>query len=358
MPRMRTYEAFACRLGAGLVTMALALLPALSLSAQTQATIQANLVNGTTGAPGRAESVTLYELTSGMDPVAFLDDVSGTFVLDGFEIHGQGPFLLQVTSSGVNYNETVNFRGGSELQTTVTVYETTADWEDIEIVTARFLIRREHDRLRVDKLYVVENRTDPKKTFYDPEGSLRFSLPSGVEGYTVSASSSSGMPVPQSATLVSGASVYATQTALKPGTTDIAISYELDYASESYHLDEKAHYPITELLALVAPADIEVDAQGWEDLGTEPQGRFSVFRKADVGTGTDITLELSGGSEHAADLTSASDEGSSSNVQVTTLPDPTLPQKWIVVLLMGAALAYGILASLTSVLSKPRNKDR
>ena len=31
---------------------------------------------------------------------------------------------------------------------------------------------------------------------------------------------------------------------------------------------------------------------------------------------------------------------------VTILPDPTRPQKWIIVLLMGAALAYGLLTAL------------
>jgi uncharacterized membrane protein len=33
-------------------------------------------------------------------------------------------------------------------------------------------------------------------------------------------------------------------------------------------------------------------------------------------------------------------------MQVTTLPDPMRPQKWIIVLLMGAALAYGLLTAL------------
>jgi cytochrome c-type biogenesis protein CcmH/NrfG len=45
-------------------------------------------------------------------------------------------------------------------------------------------------------------------------------------------------------------------------------------------------------------------------------------------------------------VSSSSQEGGSTGVQVTTLPDPTRPQKWIIVLLMGAALAYGLLTAL------------
>ncbi|MFQ5791172.1 MAG: hypothetical protein ACE5JI_11945 [Acidobacteriota bacterium] len=308
--------------------------------------VRGRVENGTTGGPGKAEKVTLFKLGSGMEPVATLGTVSGTFILDNIELEGETPYLLQVTSGGVNYNQPVRFGRGYEAEASFTVYDVTLDWKDLEIKTARFLFRRDHDRLRVDKLYVIENRTDPKKTLYDPEGTFRFFIPQDVvEMRSVSASSGSGMPVPQAASPLPGGAGYFTRTAFKPGMTDIAISYDVDYSSGRYRLDEKAYHPLTELMALIAPADIELSGGDWENLGPAPDGRFTVVRRMNVATGSPIQLTLSGGSDHAAELVSSS-ESEERGGRVTRLPDPTRPQKWILVILMGAALAYGLLSSL------------
>jgi hypothetical protein len=323
-------------------------LVALAVAAQPTGIVRGTIANGTTGEPGRAEMVTLYDLSAGMEAVALAEDVSGTFTLEGFEVQGQRPYLLQASSGDVSYSQTVSFGGGNELEATITVYDNTRDWKDMEITTARYLLRREHDRLRIDKLYVIENKTEPKKTLYSPEGSFRFAVPETVvEMRSVSASYSSGMPVPQSTSPSSDGSGFVAATALKPGTTDFAVSYDVDYTPGSYELQETALYPLSELMILVAPSDIRVDAEGWEDLGPDPQGRFTVYRRASVAAGSPIQMSLSGGSEQATGLvSSSSQEGGSTGVQVTTLPDPTRPQKWIIVLLMGAALAYGLLTAL------------
>ncbi|MGH9459812.1 MAG: hypothetical protein ACRD1X_01230, partial [Vicinamibacteria bacterium] len=236
-----------------------------------------------------------------------------------------------------------------------TVFDVTSDWRDVTVSTARYLVRREQDRLRIDKLFVIDNRTEPKRTLYDPDGTFRFVIPPDVaELRSVSASSSSGMPVPQPASPLPDGSGYVTRTAFKPGTTDFSVSYDVEYKAEGYRLEDRAFYPLSEMLVLVAPADIELDAKGWEDLGPEPEGRFNVLRRTNVPAGTPLEILLSGGSENAGDLIppSSTDAGNGDETQgqpqITVLPDPTSAQKWIVVTLMAAALAYGLLASLVA----------
>ena len=123
-------------------------------AAQSTGTIRGTIVNGTTGDPGYAEMVTLYDLSAGMEAVALVEDVNGTFTLEDFEIQGQRPFLLQASSNDVSYSQTIRFSGADELEAVVTVYENTREWKDLEVTTARYLLRREHDRLRIDKLLV------------------------------------------------------------------------------------------------------------------------------------------------------------------------------------------------------------
>ena len=317
--------------------------------------VRGTIENGTTGGSGQAEKVTLLRLSSGMEPIQTVESVSGRFTLENIEVEGETPYLLQVTSGGVNYNQPINFGRGYEVEASFTVFDVTSDWQDVTVSTARYLVRREHDRLRIDKLFVIDNRTEPKKTLYDPDGTFRFVIPTDVaELRSVSASSGSGMPVPQPASPLPDGSGYVTRTAFKPGTTDFSVSYDVEYKAEGYRFEDRAFYPLSEMLVLVAPADIELDSEGWEDLGPEPEGRFNVLRRTNVSAGTPLEILFSGGSENAEDLipSSSTDAGSGDEAegqpQITVLPDPTSAQKWIVITLMAAALAYGLLASLVA----------
>jgi len=58
-----------------------------------------------------------------MIPVKELGAASGRFEITGFEVEGERPMLLQVTASGVNYNQPVNFFRGYEADVDVTVYD-------------------------------------------------------------------------------------------------------------------------------------------------------------------------------------------------------------------------------------------
>jgi hypothetical protein len=259
--------------------------------------------------------------------------------------------LLQVTSQGVNYNEPVRFGRGYEAEVAVTVFDVTREWSprDLEVTTARVLFRREGDRLLVDEVYVVENRTDPKKTYHDPERGFRFHLPSASlrELRSVSARGESGMPVPQQAAPLPDGSGYVTRTAFKPGETEMVVSYEVGYGASGYQMDTRVFYPLPEYYVFVAPTDVNIEAEGWEHLGPEPEGRFVALRKRDVTTSTPLQMKLSGGSASSA----SGEEGSrqtapAGDAQVAIIPDGSQHSKAVVVLLMAAALAFGLLRTL------------
>lgn len=314
--------------------------------------LRVKLENGTTGRPGQAEKVELIKLTSGMVPVKEMGAVSGSFEIDGIEVEGEQPMLLQVTSSGVNYNTPVRFGRGYEADVDVTVYDVVSKWDDknVRLSTARMLYRRDGDKLLVDEVFVVENTTQPPKTFHDSDGSFRFQLPTTdlLQLHSVSARGKSGMPVPQQASPdASEKGVYVTKTDFKPGETEVVVSYEVSYGDDSYQLKSRALYPMSELYVFVAPPDIHIDAADWENLGPEPEGRFVAIRKRDVARGAPIELKLSGGTAQVASTSSGSaSQGGGEQGTVTILPDPMRYSKAVLVLLMAAALGYGLLTSI------------
>jgi hypothetical protein len=315
--------------------------------------LKVRLTNGTTGARGRAEKVILYRLRNEMIPAKELAAVEGSFEIRDIEIEGERPMLLQVTSSGVTYNQPVNFGRGYEASVDLKVYDLVPRWsdQDFRVVTARTLYRREGDRLLVDEVYVVENSTSPPKTYHDPAGTFRFHLPAAGlrELRSVSARGESGMPVPQQASPdpdSTDGSVYVTRTALKPGETELLVSYEVAYGADGYELRTRALYPLEEVYALVAPPDVRIEGGDWENLGLEPEGRFMALRKRDVPRGAPLTLKLSGGSERVASGEASETEASSGGETVTLLPDAWRFEMAVLIVLMAAALAYGLLAAL------------
>ena len=264
--------------------------------------------------------------------------------------------LVQVRYQDVNYNQPVSFGDQDSVDVDIAVYETTGTWDPdaIRVTTSRILFRRLGDKMSIDKVYVIDNASQPPMTYFDPEGSFLFHLPtSGLsEVRGVSAAGASGMPVPQPSFPLEGREgVFASRTAMKPGETQIGVSYDVDYSSGRHEMSTEAFYPLSELLALVAPADIEISGDGWQNLGTEPEGRFAVARLADLRVGDPIRLVLSGGSTDATDLVGSSrtpnaNTAPTAGQRITQLPDPTRSEKWIVALLMGAALAFGLVSAV------------
>jgi hypothetical protein len=315
--------------------------------------LRVSLTNGTTGEPGRAEKATLFRLRNQMEPAKELGGVSGTFEINDIEVEGETPMLLQVVSSGVSYNEPVRFGRGYEAEAAITVYDVLPEWndDDLEVKSARFIYRRDGEKLLVDKMYIVDNHSSPKKTFFNPEGTFHFVIPTSglLELRSVSARGESGMPVPQQASPDPNGRGYLTKTAFKPGETELSVAYEVDYSTAEYRIGETAFVPAKELIAFVAPADIDVDAKGWEALRPDPEGRFVAFGKTNVEVGDRIELGLSGGSERASigeQSSSSGAQGAAPSGTVTRIPDATLSGKWALILLMAAALVYGLLVTL------------
>jgi hypothetical protein len=337
-----------------LLVVLLAIAAAVPASSQPRGGIlKVRLVNGTSGGAGSAEKVTLFRLRNEMVPAKEVGAVEGSFEITDIEVEGERPMLLQVTSQGVNYNEPVRFGRGYEAQVEITVFDVVREWNDrdLEVTTARVLYRREGDRLLVDEVYVVENRTNPRKTYHDAERGFRFYLPTSSlrELRSVSARGESGMPVPQQAAPLPDGSGYVTRTAFKPGETEIVVSYEVGYGEDGYRMESRVFYSLPEYYVFVAPPDVAVEADGWENLGPEPEGRFIAFRRRNVTPETPLQLRLSGGS--ASSVTSSDEGGSGApapdgNAEVAIIPDRTHYSKAVVVLFMAAALAFGLLKTL------------
>ncbi len=344
-----------------LATLVLAPAPALA------GPVRVRLVNGTTGAPATVELLTLYRLGEGMEPVASATSAGPEAVLEAPDEGAARPWLLQATHLGVNYNQPVRLGPDGSADVELTVYDTFDAWSapEIGLTTWRALYRRlprsSGDALRVDHILVVENRSDPPRTFVSDEETLRFRLPEeparrGLP--SVSATGATGMPVPQSPFPVGDDGSWAVRTAFKPGETEVLLNYEVSYEGERHEAQLVAPRDSPEVMLLASPPDIFLELPpgappGWEILGPDDAAGLTAARKFDVAAGEAVRLVFRGGSTpaEAGDIgrggalppvETPAPDGSQVGT-VGRLPDPTLASKWAIALLMAAALGFGLL---------------
>lgn len=351
-----------------------AVLLTLPLAAAAQP-VRVTIVNGTTQGPASADLVTLYRLGQGMEPVDQIDNPEAQVTLEapdeGSAAGGIRPFLLQATYRGVNYNAPVRLTPGETTEAAIVVYDPFAEWNEPEIglSTWRALYRRmpgEQDALRVDHIFVVENRTEPPRTFIHDDETLRFRLPPEgtlLELPTVSSTGETGMPVPQSSFPVGDEGDYAIRTAFKPGETEIVLSYAVAYEGERYEARLIAPRASPEVLLLASPVDLDLELPpgalpGWEILGPDQEARLTAARKFSVAAGEAVGMIFSGGTPPPAaagspggvpggrqlpGLVAQSEDERSAVGTIGRLPDPTIASKWALALLMAAALGFGLL---------------
>ncbi len=355
-----------------LLPLALFTLP-LSAAAQP---VRVTLVNGTTQVGASVDLVTLYRLGQGMEPVDSVENPAEQVTLEApadetAAAGGIRPFLLQASYRGVNYNAPVRLTPGETTEAAIVVYDPFEEWNDavIGLSTWRALYRRmpgERDALRVDQIFVVDNRTDPPRTFTSDDETLRFRLPPEgtlLELPTISSTGETGMPVPQSSFAVGDDGDYAIRTAFKPGETEIVLSYAVAYEGERYEAALIAPRASPEVLLLASPLDMDLEIPagappGWELLGADESAGITAARRFDIAAGEAVGMIFSGGTPPPAaagtpsgppggrplpGLVAQSEAERSAVGSVGLLPDPTIASKWALALLMAAALGFGLL---------------
>ena len=359
-----------------LLPLALFTLP-LSAAAQP---VRVTLVNGTTQVGASVDLVTLYRLGQGMEPVDSVENPAEQVTLEAPDQDpaagtppggGIRPFLLQATYRGVNYNAPVRLTPGETTEAAIVVYDPFEEWNDSDIglSTWRALYRRmpgERDALRVDQIFVVDNRTDPPRTFTSDDETLRFRLPPEgtlLELPTISSTGETGMPVPQSSFAVGDEGDYAIRTAFKPGETEIVLSYAVAYEGERHEAALIAPRASPEVLLLASPLDMDLEIPagappGWELLGADESAGITAARRFDIAAGEAVGMIFSGGTPPPATagtpsgppggrplpgLVAQSEAERSAVGGIGLLPDPTIASKWALALLMAAALGFGLL---------------
>ena len=278
----------------------------LLLSTPVFAAVTGTVTNQTTGKPQAGATVALYKLATatGLELIdQAKSDAQGNFTINQTPL---GPHLIRTAFDGVTYNHMLP-PGQPTTGIPIEVFNASKQPGGAKVAKHMILFEPSAGQVAVSETYLFKN--EGKTAWNDPDsGTLKFFLPPGASKPQARATAPGGMPLGAPVNKTAKPDVFAVDFAIKPGDTQIDVSYAMPY-TEGADLSGKV-VSKDENTYLIVPNGVTLKGEGLNDLGTEPRSQAHIFGL----TATAYKVQLSGAvaaapAEAAADDQSAEESG-------------------------------------------------
>ncbi|MDE3178388.1 MAG: hypothetical protein KGM47_01910 [Acidobacteriota bacterium] len=279
-------------------------------SALAAGRIEGRILNGTTNRPAAGQEVQLLAPAKAeIHQLAVTHtNADGRFVFKTPVIKPNSFFLVQAVHQGVNYHAPVRLGAVPQAQASFKIYDSTSAPPAFHVTSARFVVRAEGDKVRVEELYALRNTATPPVSYVDPGGTFKFNLGKDAGQPSVAVAGEMNMPLPQDAQPGKAPGQFSIQYPLKPGLTVVMVEYESDYGAGVFHLTDSIPYAIDELELDVVPASMTVKSQLFRSVGTDADTSGEKFTASNLAAGDVIKASFSGAALPASG-TASSDSG-------------------------------------------------
>jgi len=254
-------------------------LVALVFVGSLRAAIDGTVVNRTSGKPQPGVSITLVKPgQGGMRTIGTTSsDSNGHFAFAQDE-PGGGPQLLQASYKGVNYNKLMTPNVPTS-NVELDIYEATKSAAVAHVAEQMLVIEPNSSQIAVSETVMIQNGSNT--TFNDPNsGEFRFYLPPAANGQVrVNAQGPQGMPLPRAAEKTNETDVFKVDFPIKPGDTEINVSYVLPAGSPfTFHgrVVGVKGMP-TSPMRVIAPPGVSFNGNDLQQIGTEPKTQATIY---------------------------------------------------------------------------------
>ncbi len=261
-------------------------------------TITGTIVNSTTGAKDVDADVVVVAPAKGMAPVATTRSQNGSFAFPPLETDVP-VYLVRVTYDGVPYSESVQpADAGPTAEVMILVYESTTASDAIRLSTYHLAALRHDNMLTIEKLFGVNNTGSPARTVTG-EGTFRFFVPENAEIREVYVMGQ-GMPIKRTPVATDEPGVWRLDYPLRPGITQVDVTFDAPYDSASYTMTGKALYDVDEFSVFQADPAMTVSSTtvALSEAG-DAHGMKQYTAKA-LKAGTDLAVTFAGGEEETS----------------------------------------------------------
>jgi|GEM_PF-1775725 len=272
-----------------LIGVATAVSPARALN------ITGTIVNGTTGARNVESDVTVIAPAKGMKPVATTRAVNGIFSFTDLDPNVP-VYLVQVNFDGVPYRESVNpVKTGTSADVAMLVYQSTTKDDGIRLAMFDMAALRHDNVITVEKLFAINNVGSPGRTVTG-DGAFRFHVPRDGTIRDLSVTGQ-GMPIKRTPVATDKPDVWRVDYPLRPGITQVDITFDVPYDTASYTLIGKFLYDVDEFSIFGADTSMTISAAHPRLTNAGKTHGMTEYTAKSVAAGTELNVTFSGGSE-------------------------------------------------------------
>jgi hypothetical protein len=244
-----------------------------------RAAIDGTVTNGTTGKPQPNVSIMLVKPgQGGMQTLGSTkSDQQGHFQFT-HDQPGGGPQLIQADYEGVNYNKMLT----PNMPTSgvdVRVYNATKSPAQARILQHMIVLEPGDAQTSVSETFILQNSST--ETYANPAlGGVRFYLPRSADGQVrVSVQGPGGMPLPRTAQKTDETDVMKVDYPIKPGETQVNLSYTLHVGSPGTITGQVATIKgqPSGPVRFVVPPGVTLESSDLNSLGQEPQTQAFIY---------------------------------------------------------------------------------
>lgn len=260
-----------------------------------QGRVEGQVRNGTLGRTVPNQEVRLLMPRGGMQQIATVKtNATGRFSLVTSEIDPSAFYLLETRFQEVPYHAPVRFDSSGTATVDLTVFDSTRSEPALRIQSLRILIRAEGTRARVEELYDVLNPSQPPRAYTSSDGTFQFRVAVPGAEPQVAVIGLMNMPVPQTAEPGKSSGEFAIRYPLKPGLTQVAVSYDTDYSSPPLDLSEKVPYPVERAEIYVSPSSLSVESPVFKPAGIDRANNVQKFEAGSLPRGASLEARIAG----------------------------------------------------------------
>ncbi|MCS7205746.1 MAG: hypothetical protein NZ853_08615 [Leptospiraceae bacterium] len=202
-----------------------------SLSAQFL--IQAEIWNGTTSTPAKADKIEIFELTEeGIQLRKTIEEPTSYFE---YPVSTINPYIIRAHYRDEFYGEMISNQEFQQknIRKKVFVYETTKDLQGLDFHSG-YQITKFDKNLEIQMIYVIKNQTNPPKSILPSE--VEFYLPKNAN-ILIATISYEKTKIPQRVEVQKKEESFVINRAFKPGNSELVVQVEIPEFHFEHQID-------------------------------------------------------------------------------------------------------------------------
>jgi hypothetical protein len=252
--------------------------------------------------------------------------------------------LLRVDYEGATYSyPVVPQQGVSNIE--ITVYDAAPQGDLMTVREHAIFVHPSGGTLVVLEQILLENSSNPPKTYINAKGTFPFTLPGSPDkDVQVTVEGPGGMPIAQTPERRDSKNSFYITYPIRPGETQVRLQYALPYQAP-FQFSKRLDVPPVQMHIVTPGKQVQLSGAGVTPLGPDTSTGFegyAVTPKDNV-----VALQITGEAPRTA--TPGSDEGLGEETNLVPIPTPLSERRWWIV--SGAGLV--MLAGLVYLYKKP-----